>query len=313
MITYLSCRKRTVAQKPPYSGCKCDVNHNLKRLFCLLFVILITKRIWLILLIVIHRKLSDWWIIRHESKLHVTFLCVTQIALYFLNAIFVKASPVWFWVSGIDPYCTQQDAPMKLIGSYTSPFVRKISVMLLEKGITFEFVNDSPYAEKNNVARYNPLGKVPALVTDAGECWFDSPIIAAWIELLGKPPVMLPQNPGAALYVRQREALADGVMDAALVSVREQQRPAAQQSETELARQREKILQGLDALESAAARGEFDAQHPDIATIAVGCAVGYLNFRRVAPGWCVDRPHLVKLVGQLFLRDSFVRTEPPAV
>ena len=67
------------------------------------------------------------------------------------------------------------------------------------------------------------------------------------------------------------------------------------------------------ALESAAARGEFDAQHPDIATIAVVCAVGYLNFRRVAPGWCVDRPHLVKLVGQLFLRDSFVRTEPPAV
>ncbi len=64
---------------------------------------------------------------------------------------------------------------MKLIGSYTSPFVRKISVILLEKRIPFEFVNESPYSESNGVARYNPLGKVPALVTDDGECWFDSP------------------------------------------------------------------------------------------------------------------------------------------
>ncbi|MBN0742324.1 glutathione S-transferase N-terminal domain-containing protein, partial [Pseudomonas aeruginosa] len=55
---------------------------------------------------------------------------------------------------------------MKLIGSYTSPFVRKISVILLEKRIPFEFVNESPYSESNGVARYNPLGKVPALVTD---------------------------------------------------------------------------------------------------------------------------------------------------
>ncbi|ECN9758215.1 glutathione S-transferase, partial [Salmonella enterica subsp. enterica serovar Typhimurium] len=57
---------------------------------------------------------------------------------------------------------------MKLIGSYTSPFVRKISILLLEKGITFEFVNELPYNADSGVARYNPLGKVPALVTDAG-------------------------------------------------------------------------------------------------------------------------------------------------
>ena len=68
---------------------------------------------------------------------------------------------------------------MKLIGSYTSPFVRKISVILLEKRIPFEFVNESPYSESNGVSRYNPLGKVPALVTDDGECWFDSPVSGA--------------------------------------------------------------------------------------------------------------------------------------
>ncbi len=129
---------------------------------------------------------------------------------------------------------------MKLIGSYTSPFCAKISVLLLEKGITFEFINELPYEADNGVAQYNPLGKVPALVTEKGEYWFDSPIIAEYIELLDIAPAMLPRDPMAALKVRQLEALADGIMDAALVSVREQARPTAQQSETELLRQREK-------------------------------------------------------------------------
>ncbi|ALB61147.1 Uncharacterized GST-like protein yibF [Cronobacter condimenti 1330] len=201
---------------------------------------------------------------------------------------------------------------MKLIGSYTSPFVRKISVMLLEKGITFEFINESPYAEQNGMAHYNPLGKVPALVSEEGDIWFDSPIIAQYIELLNIQPALVPQEPLAALKVRQLEALADGIMDAALVSVREQARPAAQQSENELLRQRDKINRGLDALEGYVADGTLNAQTLTLATIAVGCAIGYLNFRRVAPGWCAQRPHLVKLVETLFARESFARTEPPA-
>ena len=197
---------------------------------------------------------------------------------------------------------------MKLIGSYTSPFVRKISILLLEKGITFEFVNELPYSADSGVARYNPLGKVPALVTDEGEHWFDSP---KYIELLDIAPAMLPGEPLAALKVRQLEALADGIMDAGLVSVREQARPAAQQSETELLRQREKITRSLDMLEGYLADGTLKTDTVNLATIAIACAVGYLNFRRVAPGWCVDRPRLVKLVETLFQRESFARTEPP--
>ena len=200
---------------------------------------------------------------------------------------------------------------MKLIGSYTSPFVRKISVILLEKGITFEFVNEQPYSEDSGVAQYNPLGKVPALVTGEGECWFNSPIIADYIELLDIAPAMLPQDAMAALKVRQLEALADGIMDAALVSVREQARPAQQQSETELLRQREKINRGLDAFEALVADGTLKADELNLATVAIACAIGYLNFRRVAPGWCVDRPNLVALAENLFQRESFARTEPP--
>ena len=129
---------------------------------------------------------------------------------------------------------------MKLVGSYTSPFVRKLSILLLEKGITFEFINELPYNADNGVAQFNPLGKVPVLVTEEGECWFDSPIIAEYIELMNVAPAMLPRDPLESLRVRKIEALADGIMDAGLVSVREQARPAAQQSEDELLRQRER-------------------------------------------------------------------------
>lgn len=201
---------------------------------------------------------------------------------------------------------------MKLVGSYTSPFVRKISIVMLEKGITFEFVNDTPYVAPNKVTQYNPLGKVPALVTDSGDVWFNSPIIVEYLELLDIAPALLPRDPLASLKVRQIEALADGIMDAGLVSVREQARPAAQQSETELLRQREKISRSLDMLEKYVADGTLNAQELNIATIAVACAIGYLNFRRISPGWCVDRPKLVKLVETLFQRESFARTEPPS-
>ncbi|ASG62480.1 TPA: glutathione S-transferase [Kluyvera georgiana] len=200
---------------------------------------------------------------------------------------------------------------MKLVGSYTSPFVRKISVLLLEKGIAFDFINEQPYSADTGVAQYTPLGKVPALVTDDGECWYDSPIIAQYIELLGVAPQMVPSDPQQALRIRQLEALADGIMDAGLASVREQARPAAQQSEEEVLRQREKISRSLDALEGYLNDGTLKTDELNLATIAIACAIGYLNFRRIAPGWCVDRPQLVKLAETLFLRESFARTEPP--
>lgn len=200
---------------------------------------------------------------------------------------------------------------MKLVGSYTSPFVRKISVLLLEKGIAFDFINEQPYSADTGVAQYTPLGKVPALVTDDGECWYDSPIIAQYIELLGVAPQMVPSDPQQALRIRQLEALADGIMDAGLASVREQARPAAQQSEEEVLRQREKISRSLDALEGYLNDGTLKTDELNLATIAIACAIGYLNFRRIAPGWCVDRLQLVKLAETLFLRESFARTEPP--
>jgi glutathione S-transferase len=173
-----------------------------------------------------------------------------------------------------------EEGLMKLIGSYTSPYVRKISVMLLEKGIPFDFINDTPHEPGCKITQYNPLGKVPALVADDGEIFYDSPIIVQFIELMNVAPTLLPWQPLEALRVKQIEALADGVTDAAVALV----------------------LEGRTLLNS---------ESLNVADIAVACCLGYLNFRRIAPGWCVEHPELVKLVERLFQRESFARTTPP--
>ncbi|XPE67202.1 glutathione S-transferase [Shigella flexneri] len=149
------------------------------------------------------------------------------------------------------------------------------------------------------------------LVTEEGECWFDSPIIAEYIELMNVAPAMLPRDPLESLRVRKIEALADGIMDAGwyrCVNRRVQRRSSLKMN---CYARREKINRSLDVLEGYLVDGTLKTDTVNLATIAIACAVGYLNFRRVAPGWCVDRPHLVKLVENLFSRESFARTEPP--
>ncbi|MGP2991619.1 glutathione S-transferase [Serratia marcescens] len=209
---------------------------------------------------------------------------------------------------------------MKLIGSYTSPFVRKISVMLLEKGIAFEFVNDPPYEPDSRVKALNPLGKVPVLIADDGEVFYDSPVVAEYLELLTVEPAFLPAERAAALRVRQVAALrvrqvaalADGVTEAAATLFRESRRAPEKQDENWMLRQRDKLTHGLDALEALARdKTWLNAERLTLADIATGCALGYLNFRRILPNWCVGRPALVKLAERLFARESFARTAPP--
>lgn len=202
---------------------------------------------------------------------------------------------------------------MKVIGSYTSPYVRKISVIMLEKGITFEFVNENPWVSDSHVPDFNPLGKVPALVTGEDEVWYDSSVIAAYLEQLDIAPALVPQEKLAALKVIQLEALADGIGDAGILLLREQMRPPERQLEEQLVRQREKIERGLDALEKEAAKGiVLNSDTLNLADIAVACLIGWINFRRILPNWCVNRPALVKLVEKMFARESFARTVPPS-
>lgn len=202
---------------------------------------------------------------------------------------------------------------MKLIASLTSPYVRKIRILLLEKGIPFEFVNDPPWEATTHVPEFNPLGKVPALVTDADEVFFDSPVIADYLDTLGVYPPGLPTDALDALRIRQLEALADGITDAGVIWVLELRRPADKQMSEVIARQREKIERGLDLLEQRLA--EADWLHDDAfsrADIATGCMLLWLDFRLPQYLWRNGRPALEAYAARLSARPSFAQTVPVA-
>jgi glutathione S-transferase len=201
---------------------------------------------------------------------------------------------------------------MKLVASLTSPYARKIRVVLAEKQLPFELEVDIPWNADTRVPDYNPLGKVPALVADDGRVWFDSPVVAGYLETLGGPS-LIPAEPLAALAVRQSEALADGILDAAVAHFLEAKRPPVQQDTASLARQMGKLERGLAALEDRARQGEgLNGPQLCLGDVAAGCALGYLDFRFPGLDWRSGRPTLAALAGRLFARPSFATTLPPA-
>lgn len=202
---------------------------------------------------------------------------------------------------------------MKLITSLTSPFGRKIRVILAEKGAPFELAVDTPWAPDTQVPDYNPLGKVPALVADDGRVWFDSPVIAAYLDNTLEGPALLPADPLAALVVRQTEALADGIVDAAITHFLEAKRPQSQQDPASLERQLDKMRRGLAALEVRAAQGDgLNGPTLSLGDISAACALGYLDFRFAGLDWRGACPTLAGLTVRLFARPSLAASVPPA-
>ena len=201
---------------------------------------------------------------------------------------------------------------MKLVASLTSPYARKIRVALAEKSLPFELEVDIPWLADTRVPGYNPLGKVPALVADDGEVWFDSPVIAEYLDTLAGP-ALLPADRLAALPVRQAEALADGITDAAVAAFLEGMRPAERQDPASIERQLGKIHRGLAALEQRLAqRKGLGGEALTIADIAAGCTLGYLDFRFAHLGWRAAHPQLAAWADGLLARPSFTASAPPA-
>ena len=201
---------------------------------------------------------------------------------------------------------------MKLVASLTSPYARKIRVALAEKSLPFELEVDIPWLADTRVPSYNPLGKVPALVADDGEVWFDSPVIAEYLDTLAGP-ALLPADRLAALPVCQAEALADGITDAAVAAFLEGMRPAERQDPAAIERQLGKISRGLTALEARVAQRKGCAGEAlSIADIAIGCTLGYLDFRFAHLGWRASHPQLAAWAAGLLARPSFTTTAPPA-
>ena len=202
---------------------------------------------------------------------------------------------------------------MKLLASLTSPYARKIRVVLAEKKLPFELVVDSPWEANTRVPTLNPLGKVPVLVADDGETFFDSPVIVGYLETLGAEPWLLPAEPLACVRARQAEALADGITDAAVTALLESRRPDGERSAREIERQHDKIERGLVELEArVGSRRGFDGATLQIGDVAAGCALGYLDLRFPTLDWRGRHPALATYAARLLARPSFVDTTPPA-
>ena len=202
---------------------------------------------------------------------------------------------------------------MKLIASLTSPYARKIRVILAEKALPFDLDVDIPWNADTRVPHFNPLGKVPVLMADDGRAWFDSPVIAEYLEIFNVDPVMIPADRKLALAVRQTEALADGITDAAVAAFLENSRPEAQRSEATTTRQREKIERALSALaDRVEARDGLNGAAISLGDVTVGCALAYLDLRHPGIDWRQREPRLTRYAETLLARPSFVSTAPPA-
>ncbi len=203
---------------------------------------------------------------------------------------------------------------MKLIGAVTSPYVRKVRVVMAEKKLDFQFVTEDVWAATTTIGDANPLGKVPCLVMEGGEALFDSRVIVEYIDTLSPVGKLIPPVGRERAEVKTWEALADGVLDAAILARLETTwagRSEAQRSTAWIDRQMGKISAGLKAVSQGLGDKPYCAGiHFSLADIAVGCMLGYLDFRFPQINWRADYANLAKLDDKLATRVSFVDTKP---
>lgn len=202
---------------------------------------------------------------------------------------------------------------MKLLGSDTSPYTRKVRVMMAEKKIEYQYERIDVFSPDSKIQETNPLGKVPTLIMDDGGAVFDSRVIVDYLDNLTPVHRLVPPSGRARVEVKCWEALADGLLDAALlIRLETTQREETQRSATWVARQKGKIDAALDAMASGLAENAWccDGKYT-LADIAMGCALGYLDFRFPQFDWRIRHPNLARHADRLFARPSFAETAPP--
>ncbi len=201
---------------------------------------------------------------------------------------------------------------MKLFASHTSPFARKVRVVLFEKRIEYDLVVTDVSNPDHPAAQLNPLGKIPVLLLDDGTAVYDSAVICEYLDTVTPVGRLIPDDPRPRMLVKRWEALADGLMDAAVAIVFEQRRPAGERSAAYLQRQRGKIDQSLQQL--AVELGERAYCHGEsftLADAAVGSALFYLDLRFAEVPWREEHPNLQRLTERLEKRKSFEESAVP--
>ncbi len=203
---------------------------------------------------------------------------------------------------------------MKLIGSLASPYVRKVRIVMAEKKLDYQFVSEDVWADATTISRSNPLGKVPCLVMEGGEAVFDSRVIVEYLDTLSPVGRLIPTQGRERAEVKTWEALADGVMDAGVLARMEAtwvHRAEGERSQAWIDRQFGKIATGLKAISQGLGDKAYcSGIHLSLSDIAVGCALGWLEFRFPDIGWRNTHPNLAKLQDKLMQRPSFIDTRP---
>lgn len=200
---------------------------------------------------------------------------------------------------------------MKLIGTTTSPYTRKVRVVLAEKRMECAFVVDVPNSDSSTVTQYNPLGKIPVLVLDDDSTLFDSRVIAEYLDNASPGNRLIPAEKRPRIQVRRWEALADGCTDAAIAVLMEKRRPVEQQLPEWITRQQGKVDRALQMMaDDLAAKNWCTGDFFTLADIAVGCCLGWLELRWPDLPWRRNHPNLARLADKLAQRQSFKDTAP---
>jgi glutathione S-transferase len=193
--------------------------------------------------------------------------------------------------------------------------VRKVRVVMAEKKLDFQFVLEDVWTS-DAIRASNPLGKVPCLVMEGGEAVFDSRVIVEYLDTLSPVGKLIPPAGRQRVEVRTWEALADGLLDAAILARLENHwagRTPEQRSPAWVERQMKSVHGALKAMSQGLGEKPFCAGNQfSLADVAVGCALGYLDFRFPQIDWRDEYPNLKKLNDKLATRQSFVDTAPPA-
>ena len=202
---------------------------------------------------------------------------------------------------------------MKLIGSLTSPYVRKARIVFAEKKIEVPLIQENVWSQDTKIMESNPLGKVPCLVMDDGGAMFDSRVIVEYADTLSPVNKLIPSSGKEKAAVKTWEALADGVLDASVLARLEATwRPDEQKSQAWIDRQLHKIDVSLKAMSNGLGESEWCfGNQLSLADIAVGCALDYLIFRFPNIQWQASYPNLNRLYKKLMARPSFENTAPP--
>ena len=196
---------------------------------------------------------------------------------------------------------------MKCYVTANSPYARKVRVAAHETAlfnkVDWQMITREERAEI--VPEFNPLGKVPVAIMDDGEVLLDSPVICAYVDSLNKGPKLIPDSGPERWKVLALEALGDGLGEAVIAASQEDQRPGEKRSQGVVDRQKGKATAALAVLDKAVA--DFN-DPPLMGEIAVACALGYMEFRDVVPGWRDTYANLGGWYTSILERQSFVQT-----